>query len=160
MAKDKQFNIPDLLEYLLWKDKRTLIKYLDELKEVDLIKYKADRAYLIIESVYIGKRQTFIQPSAIERIKQFRYIFVSKKKQDLKEAQVRLFCLYNLFYNKDLNKAFPSYQYINKELGIKFNYISAINENFDMFNIVNIKKGEWIDGKKRKNNEYRSAYFS
>lgn len=169
-----------ILEKAQWNDRRTLKKYLLELKQKELISYNFNdfpiNKPLLIEITPILKGTQFTQVDieTIQRIidvaknipidiltetdnqntqdkqsvKQFKY------NPDLKEMAIRLFYLYESYYNINFNVAFPSYRVINSDTKISNTYIKILNKIFNDNELVIVNYGQKIDWNKKSNNTY------
>jgi len=159
-----------LLERLNWKDRKTLKKYLKQLKEYGYITYDFDniKSGQDIEIFFIkqkyGKKYNnyFVE---IEKEGLLKVISIAKeiiifekdkitkkyirKVIDLKEQAIRLFSYYCIKFKVHNDEeynisayAFPSYSTINKDIGIRDNNIKAINTNLHKGKILKVEIGD------------------
>lgn len=150
-----------ILERTLWTDRRTLKKYLQELKHNSLISYDFDKfpinKPLLLNITPIEKEEHFTQVDVdtIQKIiSATNDVLVNNKPQDLKETAIRLFYLYESYYNTNYDIAYPSYTVINKETRIKHQTIKILNDVFHANGIVKVNYGEKSEWNRNKNNTY------
>jgi hypothetical protein len=163
----------NLLKKLNWKDIRTLKKYLQLLYNIKYIDTNYDKmpkhkplSFNLLNNT--RKNYTQVDIDTIHKV-----IDVSKevplqvKKNitilNLQEMALRLFYIYEMYYNVYEEKAFPEYADITSNTGISSKYIVAINRVFEQKKIVKIKHGEWYETndendnvvKRKSRNEYK-----
>jgi hypothetical protein len=157
-----------ILDKAKWNDRRTLKKYLQELKQKELISYDFTNfpinKPLQIEILPIpsGEHFTQVDTDTIQRIIDVcSNISVQDKNNpskhnsiDLKEMAIRLFYLYESYYNYNFNYAFPSYLQINQDTNISNIYIKILNQTFDKNKLVIVNYGERINNERKINNTY------
>jgi hypothetical protein len=149
-----------LLDKLGWT-KYNLKKYLDILKQEKLITYDFDslpyNKPLEIEILPIVQRAktkedyfTQVDTRTIEKIitygKEVRYYIKGEKEiKDEKEKALKLFYVYEMFYNDNYGKSFISYQGIYEATGYNNACIKSINNMFHRKDIVNVMLGDWYE---------------
>lgn len=157
ICKNNQVNIyaAKLLKILNWKDIRTLRKYLLILYELQYIDIRYDKMpkhkslefnlinnpkknYVQVDIDTIGKIISVSQAVPLH-IKEDTVIL------NLQEMAVRLFYIYEMYYNVHQGKAFPEYKDITNNTGISSKHITALNKVFEENKIVKIKHGDWYE---------------
>ena len=152
----------NLLEKLQWTQYQ-LKKYLKDLKEKGLITYqfgdipKFKPLELDIRPIkHHGKNKdsyyTQVDIDTINNI--IRYsksikIKIEKDKpqviRDMKEKSLRLFYLYEMYYNPKYKCAFIGYDKIKNAMNINNAYIKIINKMFNKNDLVGVMIGDWRD---------------
>lgn len=155
-----------ILEKAKWNDRRTLKRYLYNLKQNNLITYDfttlpINKALVInILSIPDEDHFTQIDIDTIQKIINFCSNIEIKNKDnklisiDLKEMGIRLFYLYESYYNDNIGYAFPTYEQINHDTGISNIYIQILNDIFNKNKLVIVNYGEKKDNDRRYNNTY------
>ena len=152
----------NLLTKLDWTQYQ-LRKYLKDLKDKELIIYdfedlpryrpielniqpmkhnskKKEDYYTQVDITAIDK---IIDNSEEVKIKEVKN--KTKAKRDVKEKALRLFYLYEMYYNFDYKCAFIGYDKIRGAMNINNNYIKAINSVFSKTGSVDVMIGDWRD---------------
>jgi hypothetical protein len=161
----------DILEYIGWKTKVRLIKYITELTEHQLItvEYTNEKTK---NPIYINipvdntTKFTMINIETINKIIELcSKVEVLTKKHNggykvtisnYKEASVRMGYLYQHKYNVERNEAIPvSYDEIAKLTGLNNQSISSINEMLTKHGILLKHLGYRTDGFVRTRNKYK-----
>lgn len=172
-----------LLERLEWKDRKTLKKYLKELKEYGYIDYKfndiksgQDIEIFFIKQKYGKKYNNYFVE--IEKEGLFNVIILAKetfvfekekitdktirKTMDFKEQAIRLFAYYCIKYkiHNEYGSAFAyvAYSIINNDIGVRDNNIKAINTTLNKGKILNVQIGDQYKDDKGKCVRERNHY--
>lgn len=170
----------EILDHMLWKSKKTLKKYLKELKCMKIIDYDFDdlpiNKPLTITFTYKEEdHYTYVDTDTINNIKNIgQCVLVRWKEKDkdnpsvkiihedimnLKEDCIRLFYLYVHYYNIDMGGAFPAYNTIVEKTSITPRYIKAINDMFNKNHLVTVIVGKrHNDSNVRARNTYIPIY--
>lgn len=159
-----------ILEKAQWKDRRTLKKYLEELKKLELVSYPYNNfpinktLTIKIISIPNGEYFTQVDEFTIQKIidlstntkveTDINQLNHTKKTLDLKEMAIRLFYYYESYYNKEFKIAFPSYRTINLETKISNIYIKSLNYLFNINGLVIVNQGKKKNNNERGNNTY------
>lgn len=155
-----------LLPKLNWT-RKTLKKYLDILRSENLIIYtwnslpihnpiELDIVPVKHNSKNADDYYTQVDIDTINRIIENTQAVKYKEKnrtsskletieRDEKEKSVKLFYLYEMFYNVNLGKAFISYTNIQDATKFSNTSIKKINSIFNRKGLVNIDIGEWFE---------------
>lgn len=151
----------ELMDALYWKKNSTLKSYLLELKNCKIIKYsfndlpknKPLKIEILTNEV---DNYTQVDTETIDRIKiHTKSIVLDDKVSDLKELAIRLFYVYEKYYNKKEGYARPPYKIIKDCIKTTDRYIKILNTVFAENNIVQIRIGKKYDNSNmRMNNTY------
>jgi hypothetical protein len=135
----------NLLQKLNWKDNKTLKKYLKELKDNNYITYdftdlpiKKEPIQIYLTQNKLDKEYSEVDRDTIQQIIDCCSNTIIKSKDkitnkiikttiDLKEHGLRLFYFYEKNYNQKCGYAYPTYQEIFKNTGVRSTYIKALN---------------------------------
>jgi len=150
----------NILKNANWSDRRTLKKYLSELKQIELITYEfvnfpINKPLLItINPIPDDAQFTQVDELTIKKINDVTWDHLIMTNIDMKEMAIRLFYLYESYYNSYYEIAFPSFRVINSDTRISNIYIKLLNELFNKNKLVIVKYGSQVEWNKKGNNTY------
>ena len=79
----------------------------------------------------------------------------TNKKSDLRELGLRLFYLYEMYYNEAKGYAYPTYKTIIENINTTPKHISALNNTFQKHNLVYVIQGKKYEkSNRRMHNKY------
>lgn len=157
-----------LLQNLYWNDKRTLKKYLNELKILGFIMFDFNDfpkdGILNIDIFKVTKPFVRIKRSTILKIIEVTQNTLIKQKKektykDLKEHSLRLYLFYLKNFNKNCGYAFVSYEEIFNITKMSDKYIKSINNTLRKNQILEIKIGDRYVNKNGNNVRERNHYY-
>lgn len=157
-----------LINELNWKDTRTLKKYLNILYDIGEIdtQYKTLPKHKPLEFNInpIGKHFTQVDIDTINKIKELcqETPLIVKGKEtilNLQEMSLRLFYLYEKYYNKQKGKAYPEYKQIVQDTGMSSKHIKVINDWLELNGILEIEHGEYYVNEDEETRKGRNQYI-